>query len=377
MFGPSFPLFRIFGFQVKVDLSWFVIAVLVAWSLAEGVFPHFYPHLPRSILWAMGVAGAIGLFLSIVLHELGHSLVAERQGLPMRGITLFIFGGVAEMSGEPPSAKAEFWLAIAGPAVSLVLGLALLGLCLLPMPAPVRGVLGYLGIINLLLVAFNLIPAFPLDGGRVLRSILWYWKGNLLDASRLASRIGAGFGWLLIGLGVFRFVTGHVFDGIWYGLIGLFLRGAANMSYRQVVMRGLLHGQPIRRFMNAEPRTVPGHVTIQTFVDDYVYRYHHRAFPVVDDGRLLGYMDMAQVIDLPRNQWPWHRVSEYAARRSPDNTVDQNTDAMEVLMEMSRHNRPRMLVADDNRLVGIVSMRDLMQYIDLKTHLEQLHHDQK
>ena len=371
MFGPSFPLFKLFGFQVKVDLSWFIIAVLITWSLADGVFPYYFPNLAPASLWVMGVAGALGLFLSIVLHELGHSVVAERQGLPMRGITLFIFGGVAEMSGEPPSAKAEFLLAIAGPIVSLLLGLGLLALWLIPMPDPVRGVLAYLGVINLLLVAFNLIPAFPLDGGRVLRSILWYWKGNFLTASRIASRIGTIFGFILIALGIFRFITGHIFGGIWYGLIGLFLRGAANASYQQALMRGILHGQPIENFMNAQPRTVDSHITIQTFIDDYVYRYHHRTFPVVDDGQLLGLIELSRVMALPKDQWPWHHVHEFIARASADNTVDRQTDAMEVLMTMSRDNQPRLLVVEGSHLLGIVSMRDLLQYVDLKSHLEQ------
>ena len=214
MFGKTVTLFRVFGFEVKVDWSWLILGALIVWSLATGLFPAWYKGLERADYWAMGVAGAVGLFLSIVFHELWHSLVARRFGLDMRGITLFLFGGVSEMGDEPPSPKAEFFLAVAGPISSVVLAAVLLGLSYLLLGAgpmtPVTGVLKYLGYLNLVLAGFNLIPAFPLDGGRVLRAVLWGSWNDLRRATRVASSVGAGLGAGLMVLGAVQFFMGQI-----------------------------------------------------------------------------------------------------------------------------------------------------------------------
>ena len=206
----------------------------------------------------MGVAGAVGLFLSIVFHEFWHSVIARHFGLPMKGITLFIFGGVAEMEDEPPNAKTELLMAIAGPISSVVLGGLFLavswGGVAAHWPQPVWGVLQYLGWLNIILAVFNMIPAFPLDGGRVFRSILWAVKGDLRWSTRIAAAFGSGMGMLLIVLGLFAFVTGSLITGVWYFLIGMFIRGAAQMSYRQVLIRNALGGEPVSHFMETESR---------------------------------------------------------------------------------------------------------------------------
>jgi len=222
----------------------------------------------------MGVAGVVGLFASIVLHELSHSLVARRYGVPMKGITLFIFGGVAEMEREPPNPKAEFLMAIAGPIASLLIAIACLGSYRLAQalgwPVEIQGVAGYLAWLNGTLVVFNLVPAFPLDGGRVLRSALWRWKENLQWATRITSQIGSGFGLALILLGVLALIGGNVIGGMWWILIGLFLRGAAGMSYRQLQIRQALEGERVSRFMNTEPVTVLAATTVKNLVEDYI-----------------------------------------------------------------------------------------------------------
>jgi Zn-dependent protease len=204
--GKSWKLFTLFGFKVRLHISWLIIAVLLAWSLAQGYFPFVVKGLSAGTYWAMGIVGTIALFLCVVLHEFGHSIVARKYGLPMKGITLFIFGGVAEMEDEPQTPKTEFMMAIAGPAVSVVLGAIFYLFSLwgesLSWPMPVNQVLYYLGWINGVLAAFNLIPAFPLDGGRVLRSFLWSRRGNLRTATRTAAKVGSGFGMVLIGFGV-------------------------------------------------------------------------------------------------------------------------------------------------------------------------------
>jgi Zn-dependent protease/CBS domain-containing protein len=371
MFGKPIPLFTVFGFQIKLDWSWFIIAVLLAGSLRFG-FPRMQPEAEFSgiVLWAMGILGALAFFVSIVAHELGHAVVAERQGVPMRGITLFIFGGVAEMTAEPPSAKAEFLVAIGGPVVSLVLGLALLAATAIPMPLPLLAVVGWLGVINLVLLVFNLIPAFPLDGGRVLRSILWQAKNDMERATWISAQVGGGFGIALILLGVFTFIAGNFLGGVWLGLVGLFLRTAAMGNYQQVVMRGALEGKPIGAFVNDQPQTIRPGATIEDFVESYVYRYHHKMFPVVDDGQLLGWITVDAIRDLPRARWQQHSAGEFMTRPNDENSVDADTDAMQVLQQMSQVGQSRLLVMRDGELVGIITMKDLMQYIDLHRELE-------
>jgi Zn-dependent protease len=227
MFNRKFKLFRLFGFEVGIDPSWIVLALLVAWSLSTGYFPVKYHELSSRQYWIMGIIGALGLFLSIVAHEFCHSLVARRSGLPMKGITLFIFGGVAEMNAEPTSARDEFIIAVVGPVSSFAMAAIFYGLNRLGetagWPTTINGVMGYLGMINVILAVFNLVPAFPLDGGRILRAALWAWKGNLRWATRLASQFGQMFGLLLIALGILRVLGGFFVGGMWFFLIGLFI----------------------------------------------------------------------------------------------------------------------------------------------------------
>ncbi len=274
MFGAQLELFKLFGFSVKVDVSWLVIAFLISWSLATSVFPAMHPEWSTTLHWVMGIGGAIGLFVSIIVHEFAHSLVARRYGLPMKGITLFIFGGVAEMSDEPPSPKAEFWMAVAGPAASIAVaalcyGVAAIG-SLSGLPQAAVTVIGYLGLINLVLVVFNMMPAFPLDGGRVLRAALWSWKENIRWATRVSSSVGAAFGAVLVGLGLISLLLGNLVGGLWWILIGLFVRQGAKGSYRQLLLRRELEGEPVRRFMKEDPVVVPREVPVKKLVEDYI-----------------------------------------------------------------------------------------------------------
>jgi Zn-dependent protease/predicted transcriptional regulator len=375
MFGRRFKIFRLLGFDVYIDVSWFFIAVLVTWSLATGLFKSqtmFAELIDKpEIRWAMGVAGALLFFASIVLHEFAHSVVARRFGIQMRGITLFIFGGVAEMTQEPPHAKAEFWVAIAGPIMSVLLGVLFLLAGVFASPVPVRGVLLYLGFINLILVAFNMIPAFPLDGGRVLRSALWATRGDLRWATRVTSTIGGVFGILLIVFGLINMLMfGNFIGGMWWVLIGMFLRQAASLSYQHVLVRRALEGEPVRRFMKTNPIVVPAHTSIADLVQNYVYTHHHKMFPVADDGQLLGCVTTQNIKSLPPEEWPQHRVSEIAHPCNDDNTVTPETDAMEALSKMNRTGASRLLVVDQGRLVGVLTLKDLMRFMALKVELE-------
>lgn len=374
MFGKGITLFKLFGFRVRIDLSWLIILVLVVWSLAGGVFPSRYGGFTWQVYLAMGVAAAFGLFASIIFHELCHSLVARRYGMPMKGITLFLFGGVAEMGDEPPSAKAEFMMAIAGPLASVVVAATFLalswGATAWGWPWFVVGVLRWIGIINVILVGFNLIPGFPLDGGRVLRAVLWHFKRDLRKATQIASRVGAAFGMVLIAFGFLNLLVLNPLGGLWWILIGMFVRGAAKQGYQHVLIRQALHGEPVRRFMSGQPITVAPDLAVDRLVEDYVYQHHHKMFPVTDDGHLAGCVTTREIRQVPREEWAHRTVREIAAPCSSDNTIAADEDAMQALSRMNRNRTSRMLVVEGQRLVGVLSLKDLLEFLSLKIELE-------
>ncbi len=375
MFGRKFRLFTLFGFSVNIDASWFIIVLLVTWSLATAYFPSRHEGFSDVTYWVMGLFGTLGLFVSILLHEFAHSVVARRHGIPMEGITLFIFGGVAEMKEEPGSAKVELLVAIAGPIASIVIA-ATCGLLstvgdAAQWPVPIVGVLSYLSFINGLLVAFNVIPAFPLDGGRVLRALLWQIRGSLKWATRITAGIGGAFGTVLIILGVLTVMSGNFVGGMWQFLIGMFLRSAAQMSYQQLLVRRALEGETVRRFMHTNPITVLPTTTIQQLVEDFVYRFHHKMFPLTEHDRLLGCVTTANIRTVPRDQWALRTAGDIAEPFGERNTIDVNTDAVKALATMSRTSASRLMVVDDDRLCGIVTLKDLLKFIELKVELEE------
>lgn len=383
MFGTRWRLFRLLGIPVSADASWLVILALLTLSLASG-FPamlhEYFPGAtqpPPSEYWVMGLITALAFFACILLHEFGHAIVARARGMRINGITLFLFGGVAEIGDEPPSAATEFLMAIAGPAVSVVLAILFWLLSLAGNRAgwshQVVIVLGYLALINALVLAFNLVPAFPLDGGRVLRSILWGATGNLRKATYWASLAGRGFAWILIGFGLLEFFGGNWLGGIWMGLIGMFLNSAAQSSYGQVLLRESLQGEPVRRFMNPNPIVVNPSLDLQHWVDDYVYRYHHRAFPVASNGHLEGLITTESLNHLPRSEWPTHTVGEMASSDLNAVSISADADAIEAFGKMQRTNTSRLLVSDHGRLVGIVTLKDLLRFLNLKMELERDH----
>ena len=374
MNGRSITLFELLGFKIRVDISWLLLAVLVTWTLASGAFPLWYKGLTTATYWWMGFAGMLGLVFSLIFHELSHSVVARHYGLPIKGITLFIFGGVAEMTEEPKSAKVEFWMAIAGPFASFLLAVVfyLLGALAAAqgLPVPVYAVLKYLGFINLLLGGFNLIPAFPMDGGRVLRAALWQWRGDLRQATRTASNAGKLFGLALMGLGVFSVVTGNFVGGMWWFLIGLFVRGAAASAYQQMLSRSLFAGEPVRRFMTHQTVAVPPNLSLERFVSEYVYEHHYDLFPVVSGQRLVGCIATRQLKTEPREKWPYLTVGDLMVPCTEENTVDPGMDAIEAMALMNRTGSSRLIVAVGDRLVGIVVLKDMLELFSLKMDLE-------
>lgn len=373
MFGKRVKLFSLFGFEVRLDASWLIIAILVTWSLAAGLFPYLYPDLDRQTYWTMAVVGALGLFLSIIVHEFSHSLVARRFGMTMKGITLFIFGGVAEMGDEPPSARAEFFMAIAGPLASLAIAAVfyLIYRCgeQVGWAAPINAVIYYIASINTLLAVFNLLPAFPLDGGRILRAILWGVRGDLRWATQISSTVGSAFAFGLMFVGILQFIGGNLIGGMWLVLIGIFLRNAAQTSFQQLMVRKALEGVPVRRFMVANPITVSPQLTVQQLVDDYILTYHHRLYPVMEGEKLVGLVSTRQVRGVPREDWGRRTVREIALPLSPENSIDPSLDAVQALATMTQTGFSRLLVVENGRLAGLLTLKDLLNFFSLKVEL--------
>jgi Zn-dependent protease/CBS domain-containing protein len=374
MFGRSITIFKLLGFEVKIDLSWILLALIITWSLAQGLFPYYFKNLAVTTYWWMGIFGALGLFFSIVFHELSHSLIARRFGLPIKGITLFVFGGVAHMEEEPPSAKVEFLMAIAGPVSSIILGFIFYALQTVVKAGgwsvAISGVIGYLAFINWILAGFNLLPAFPLDGGRVLRAALWRWKRNIKWATRIASRIGSVFGIVLIIGGVFQLFSGNVIGGIWWFMIGMFLQNAARMSYRQLITRQALEGEQVRNFLKPNPITVSPSITIEELVEDYIYKYHYKMFPIVDNDTLVGCITTRQIRHIPKAEWKTKKVGELTTSCSTENVIDSDIDAIKALAIMNRTGNSRLMVVEGSKLIGILALKDIMKFLSIKLDLE-------
>ncbi|HEX6978395.1 MAG TPA: site-2 protease family protein [Alphaproteobacteria bacterium] len=374
MFGRRLPLVRLLGFEIRFDLTWLILLALIVWTLSAGYFPASYRDLSAGTYFWMGILGAIGLVASIVVHELAHSVVARRFGMQIHGITLFAFGGAAEMAEEPPTPAAEFWMAIAGPVTSLVVAALFYGLGLafeaVAAPGALTAVIAYLAGINVILALFNLVPAFPLDGGRVLRAILWGWRRDLRWATRIAAGIGGGFGLGLIVFGVLNALMGNVVGGLWMFLIGLFLRAAAGGSYQQLVARDVLSGAPVARFMSRDPVTAPAGARVAELVEDYFLGRYLKAVPVVDDGRVVGIVDVRAAKAVPREAWHERRIAEIMTPLSAENTIASNADATSALDVMRRTGNGRLLVMEGNRLLGIVSLKDMLRVLSLRLDFE-------
>ncbi|MDX5365430.1 MAG: site-2 protease family protein [Alphaproteobacteria bacterium] len=373
MFGAQVKLFRLAGFDVNLDLSWVFIALLISWTLATGYFPELYPGLESATYWSMGVVGAAGLFLSIVLHELSHSVVARRYGIPISGITLFIFGGVAQMEREPPTARAEFMMAIAGPLASLGLSLFFYIFAALAVIAaagtPVSGVLTYLALINLIVAVFNMVPAFPLDGGRVYRAWLWGRMGDMVAATRRAALAGQIFGLILIGLGMASLISGHIVGGLWWGLIGLFLHSASRNAITGLEAQKLLEHESVARVMTADPVTVPADTSLREFVERYVYGSFHETFPVMDGSLLAGSIGVADLRGMGRDEWDRFHVRDLMHPLSALNTIGPAEKTETALRKMREGGYSRLLVVDKGELKGIVALRDIMRLLSLKRDL--------
>jgi Zn-dependent protease/CBS domain-containing protein len=365
--GSSFRLGRIAGIEFGVNWSWFVVFVLIVWTLASGIFPSTNPDLSKGTHIAMAIVAAFFFFLSILLHEFGHALQARREGIEIDGITLWLFGGVARFKGAWKTAGAEFRVAIAGPLVSLVLGVLFVLIALIPgLPESVDAVAAWLGYINLSLLVFNLIPAQPLDGGRVLHSALWRYKGDFVWATRVAANVGRGFGYLLIAAGVAMFIFQGSFSGAWLAFLGWFLLNAATAEARYVLTQQALNGVRVRDVMTRNPVVVRPDVTLGEFMDNIMFSERHTTYPVVADGRPVGLLPFRCVANVPRNEWDTRHVRDCQLGLDEVPVLREDEEAVDALAELSTSRGGHGLVLSNSHLAGIVSTSDLARALEAR-----------
>lgn len=365
----SWRLGSIDGTEIGVHYTWILIFALITWSLAQGFFPQAHPGWSTGAYWGTGVAVALLLFVSVLLHELGHSVVAQAKGMPVQGITLFIFGGVSRLEEEPEKPRTEFAMSIAGPLASLALAGVFWGLTYMvpDQDSSIGAMLGYLAYINAILAGFNLIPGFPLDGGRVLRSILWWRTGNLTRASDIGGRVGQGFGWAFIGFGMFQLLSGNFLGGLWIAFIGWFLSSAAGSSRRETTMQEQLTGISVGEVMDSSPATVRETTSLQGLVQE-LQTHHQRAAPVLRDSRVVGIVTTSEIGEVPQDQWSQTTAGDIATRE-PLYTVT-STDDLNTAMRLLRENDlNQLLVARGGQLEGMLDRADVIHYLQLSDEL--------
>jgi len=354
---------RIFGIPVRLDYSWFLILALLTWLLGARYFPAEFPDWPQGLYWLTGVLTALAFFASLLLHELGHSVVALRHKVPVRSITLFVFGGVAQIRGEPPSAKAEFRIAVAGPLVSLALALAFYGAQpLLDTVPPLLGMARYLTYINLAVALFNLIPGYPLDGGRVLRAILWAAMRDLRRATVIAANVGRGFGMLFIFLGVWELLGGNL-GGLWLAFIGWFLESAASAQILQTTFQDLLAGHRVSQAMGARCPAIAEDLTLQQLVDEHVLGRGERCFLVNRGERTVGLMTVHQITAVPRAAWPAVTAARVMLPIEQSRRVGPDTALSAALQLMDRDGVNQLPVIAGGRVLGMLNREDVISYL--------------
>ncbi len=373
MFKNAVDLFDIFGFKVKADPSWLLIAALIVWSLSTSYFPVTLEGYSQGTYISMSIIAMLGLFASLIFHELSHSLVARRFDLKVGGITLFLFGGVAELEQEPRDPKSEFWIAIAGPLSSYFLAaVAFIVVAIMGSDraqTPLYAVMSYLGLINIVLATFNLFPAFPLDGGRVFRAALWHFKGDLMSATRIASQAGSFFGIALIILGVMSIFTDAGIGGLWQILIGFFILSASRGSYEQLLLKTALKDQTVRTAMSAAPKTADVNETVEDVVNKIMLKHNIRFVPVLDGDRLLGFIDLPRIQQIDRQDWPSTRLEDVYIASDDSNTVPPDLPTEELFQKMSAGGQRKFLIAEKGHLLGVIALADLMTYLALRQGL--------
>jgi Zn-dependent protease/predicted transcriptional regulator len=363
LFQGAWKIGKIMGIPIRVHFSWLIVFGLITWSLSTYYFPKAAPDLPTGSYWIKGALAALLLFASVAFHELAHSLVAQRYKIFIESITLFIFGGVAQMKGEPPHPKAEFWIAIAGPISSFFLSAIFFSLSLSTVGG-VKALLSYLAQINLILGIFNLIPGFPMDGGRVLRSSIWSKTKNFFYATQKASSIGRKIAMFFIFFGILSLFT-RLPGGLWLMLIGWFLYTAAQASYQQSTLQERLSGIKVRDIMVKDMVTVSPSISIAEVVNDFFLRYGYGGFPVVDSGKYLGMITLKEIKDIPRNAFEGTRVTEVYVKHKKQWEISTEDEVMKALEAMIREDAGRLVVKEGDAIAGLITRNGIARYVQI------------
>jgi Zn-dependent protease len=361
----NFTIGRFGGIEVRLHWSLLAVFALIVWSLTDGVFPSQNPGLSDGTYLGMAIVAAVLFLASILLHELGHSWVARREGIEVDSITLWLFGGVAQFKDRFTSAGGEFRVAVTGPLISIALGVVFVSVALAGLPSAVDGVAAWLGYINLTLAVFNLLPASPLDGGRVLHAALWRAKGDFAWATRIASEIGQSFGYLFIALGLVMFIFQGSFSGAWLAFIGWFLLQGARAEARYVATEQALSGLRVRDLMVRQPVTVDADSTIGRFMDDVAWSQRFTTYPVLDGGSPVGLLAFASVAAVPRSDWDTRRVRETMIPLDEVPLLTEDEKAVDALAELSAPRANRGLVVDNGHLAGLLSITDLARALEV------------
>lgn len=371
MLKAGIPLGKFFGISIKLHYSWFVIFILITWALATGYFPPSYPDWNTATYWGIGLATSLLFFCSVLAHELSHSVVAQAAGIPVKAITLFIFGGVSQISKEPGRPSVEFRMALAGPLSSLVLGAIFWGIHLAAKGTsePLAALTFWLAWINAVLAGFNLIPGFPMDGGRVLRAVIWWRTKNLRSATRIASTIGRVIGYLFIFGGIFWIFWGNWINGLWLAFIGWFLENAAAGSYQQVAFQDVLRGHSVSEVMTRDCPGVPPKMTIDQLVHEFILGSGRRCFPVVEDSRLLGLITLNDVKGVPNEHRSSKSVQETMTPFARLKWVRPNDDLSDVLQMLTTEDINQVPVVENGNIVGMVARDSLLSFIRTRTEL--------
>lgn len=370
MFGRSFQVARIGGIGIEVHPSWFLILAILVWSLSASFLPEVYEGWETATYWVVGTIAALLLFVAVLVHEMAHAVVAIRRGLPVPKITLFIFGGVSHLSQQPRSAGEEFAIAVAGPLTSL--GIAafagLVWLVAYERQQQVEAIAFYLAMVNALLAIFNTLPGFPLDGGRVLRSIVWRKTKSFRQATRVAGNVGEFFGWGLIVAGVF-FLFSSLWSGLWFMLIGWFLLNAARTESQNVQLDVIFNRLNARDVMHEGFTSVTPGTDLQTVVDEFMLGKGERAVIVALGDGVMGILSVSDINKVPREEWVKTPAQRAMTPREEIVTVDAATGAMDVLMLLAERRLNQVPVLDEGRLIGLVSRRELIDRVHLAEEL--------
>lgn len=371
----SYVIGRIKGIDIEINISWFLVFALLTLMLATGYFPQNYPDWGPTVWWIMGAVAALLLFVSVLLHELSHSLVSINLGLPVKRITLFIFGGVAQIEGEPDEPMKELKIALAGPGLSIFLGIVFLLLAGIlegsGTPQYVSVLFSYLGSINLMLAIFNLVPAYPLDGGRVLRSLLWHFRGDMQSSTRIAASSGVAFGYALIFLGLYLIFAGALINGLWMAFIGWFIAQAAQSSYQQMLMTNIFKQIPVREFMTTQVVTVDYSISVQKLIDNYFYKNKFSFFPVRQQDDITGIVSLNNVRNLAQADWPHNTVGRIATPLQENMIAGPDETVAAVMNKLFSNGVGRVLIMEDDQLLGLVSRTDVLNYMRISSQLNK------